>query len=252
MPDPQEEPREDIPSQEREAKVASSVASPRTSGLTEEPRGERASPEREGWGHLKVSSVPTLLRPEKIDPEACRDLARMRVYAMPGKIKPLAFQLNHPLFFKVDMVGALVNSPQGVGCKGEDVHFEGQLYQNELVLQERRLLVKEENYIIKDRTVESQSDHLLLECPYSELACITGTTTYVWDHLGRDCPLHLICSIRPSLVMDAFLVDHQAQFFINRTSPISIVNCDFETYATNHPALFVSPDPTAARDQPGM
>jgi hypothetical protein len=50
----------------------------------------------------------------------------------------MAFQLNHPLFFTVDMVGALVNSLAGVGCEGGDVHFEGQLYRNELVLQERR------------------------------------------------------------------------------------------------------------------
>ncbi len=90
------------------------------------------------WGHLKVTLVPTIQRPHKIDPEACRDLARTRVYELPGKMEPMAFQLNHPLFFTVDMVGALVNSLAGVGCEGGDVHFEGQLYRNELVLQERR------------------------------------------------------------------------------------------------------------------
>ena len=63
------------------------------------------------WGHFKVTSVPTLLRPTKIDPEACRELARTRVYTLPGKTKPLTFQLNHPLFLTVNMVGALVNSP---------------------------------------------------------------------------------------------------------------------------------------------
>jgi hypothetical protein len=147
----------------------------------------------------------------------------------PGKTEPLAFQLNHPLFFTVDMVGALVNSSSGVGCEGKDVHFEGQLYRNELVLQERRLLVKEESYVVEDDQVESQSDHLMLPCPYTDLSCVTGAATYVWEHLGRDCPLRLVRSIQPSLVMDASLVDHQAQFFINRTGPISIVNCPFET-----------------------
>ncbi len=52
---------------------------------------------------------------------------------------------------------------------------------------------------------------LSLEPTY--LACVTGVATYLWEHLGRDCPLQLMRSIRPSLVMDAFLVDHQAQFF---------------------------------------
>ncbi len=186
------------------------------------------------WGHLKVTSVPTIQSPHKIDPEACRDLARTRLYELPGKMEPLAFQLNHPLFFTVDMVGALVNSQSGVGCEGEDLHFKGQLYCNKLVLQERRLLVKEETYVIEDVQVESQSDHLMLPCPYTDLACVTGVATYVWEHLGWDCPLRLIRSIQPSLVMDAFLVDYQAQFFINRTGPISIVNCPFENYATSH------------------
>jgi hypothetical protein len=198
------------------------------------------------WGHLKVTSVPTLQRPQKIDPEACRDLARTRVYEIQGKTGPLSFQLNHPLFFTVDMVGALVNSPSGVGCEGEDVHFEGQLYRNELVLQERRLLVKEETYIVEDDQVESMTDHLTLPCPYTELSCVTGQATYIWEHLGRDCPLRLVRSILPSLVLDAFLVDHQAQFFINRTGPVSIVNCPFETYATSHEELYISTDPAAA------
>ena len=86
-----------------------------------------------------------------------------------------------------------------------------------------------------DGQVESQLDHLTLACPQSELFCITGTATYVWDHLGYDCPLRMIRSIQPSLVMDAFLVDHQAQCFINMTSPISIENCDFEAHSTTIP-----------------
>ena len=130
-----------------------------------------------------------------------------------------------------------------MGCEGEDVHFEGQLYKNELVLQERWLLVKKEIYIIEDGQVESISDHLTLECPHSNLACITGMATYVWEHLGRDCPLRLIRSIRPSLVMDAFLVD---QFSINMTTPISIVNCNFKAHSTNLPSLYVITDLAAA------
>ncbi len=102
------------------------------------------------------------------------------MYELPGKTEPLAFQLNHPLFFTVDMVGALVNSPSGVGC---------------------------ETYVIENDQVESRSDHLTLPCSYT---CVTGKATYVLEHLGRDCPLRLVRSIQPSLVMDAFLVDHQA------------------------------------------
>ena len=89
--------------------------------------------------------------------------------------------------------------------------------------------------------MESQSDHLALECPYSDLSCITGTTTYAWEHLGRECPLPTICRIYPSLVIDAFLMDHKAQFFINMTAETSIVQ------TTNHPFLYISPDPAATK-----
>lgn len=68
------------------------------------------------WGHMKVTSIPNILRPAKIDPKACWDLAMTRVYSLPGKVK---FPTKPPVVFHSGHGGSLGvhQTPKGLDVK---------------------------------------------------------------------------------------------------------------------------------------
>ena len=82
------------------------------------------------------------------------------------------------MYLTVDMDGALVSSPSGVCCEGEDIQFEGKLYNNELLLQERGLIMSKDPATLQ---IDIVSDVMCPWCVigYQQLAAALASSTPV-------------------------------------------------------------------------
>ena len=190
------------------------------------------------WGHLKHASVPKFQHPVDVTTEQCRAIANSRNYMYKGR--RFVIELNKEMFFEVTSAGELLETPDHIGCKGEDVHIGDTLYTNVLVFEEYRFLIQEEEFIVSQDTVEVTSDHTRLNCAYQTLGCETGQATYTWGHFNQPCNLHIIRTVRPSRVMGTYFVDHSSQLLINTTGSTRLPSCPMELIRTDHPSIFLA------------
>lgn len=192
------------------------------------------------WGHLKVQRIPRIRHSRRVPTATCNSMIRTGTYGAVHGGENLEVKLNTWVHIDVEERGALLEEDNAVSCKGEDVHVDGLLHSNMLILSEYSVLIRVETFLIYQGKVEVKSESLSLDCPYADLGCVTGTRTYTWAHSDVQCPLRIVKSIHPSWVMDTFFIDHEEQFFINTTNIVKEQNCPFPLLATSHPSIFLA------------
>jgi hypothetical protein len=192
------------------------------------------------WSHLKMQQVPEILRHKEVSTAACRKLSTTREFEIANYANPIQVRINHPTYVPVSLTGSLTMEDDVIKCQGQDVLIGGKLHKDTLQLAEYRILLKEEIFLENGGKVESQTDHISLDCPYDTQGCITGGATYVWERVRNACPLSVINTIRPSKTLGTYLVDHNAQMLLNTTGETTITYCPFRITRTDHDGIFLA------------
>ncbi len=193
------------------------------------------------WSHLKLGSVPTLNRPQEVTIQDCEHLVRKLEYSIAGQAKSIKLELNQPAFVEFTATGSLDLKDDRIVCEGQPLRINGVLHQNEVLLEERRILVKEERFLVDQALIESQDEHVRLPCKFQHLGCITGMRTYVWYKNLQICDLQAVKTIQPSWTMGSYLVDHQQKFIVNITGKTRLPGCLMEVHQTEHDNILVIP-----------
>ena len=204
------------------------------------------------WGHLKLSSIPTVLRNQELTQNLCQHMVHNHMYPLPGNQAPLPLVVNEPVYADVNLRGEVKLVNDAVTCQGETVHIRGTIHANTVILAQHRVLIKEETYLVRDSAVEVESDHVSLDsCSYESRGCITGEKTYIWSLFDVPCNLQTIKNIRPKLTLKTYFIDHQEQLLLNTTGTTRLTGCPFSVTTTDHSNLFIA-ETTEIMSLPGV
>ena len=192
------------------------------------------------WGHLKTAAVPKILHPKDVSTSECETMIRNQNYYLTGNSNEYVLEFNEETFVSVTTVGELKEKNDAVGCRGEDVHIGSNLHHNVVVLKEFRILIQKEDFLLSEDIVEVISDHVRLPCSYSDMGCTTGRATYIWTQQNVHCNLEIIQNMKPSKVMNTYMVDHNIQCLINITGTATLSSCPMTLLKTDHPRIFLA------------
>ena len=166
------------------------------------------------FSHLKLARVPEIEINEDITPTQCNDLVNSKKFrTRDGVTHPLT--MNTELLVKSVELGEVKDSNNAVSCKGQTTNIEGELIDDILVIAQTKIVIKEEDYILNGREVESVDDHLILECKPSAGGCRSHRKTYVWNKAKTDCPLKLIRQTTMEVVGE-YLIDRREGVVIKK------------------------------------
>ncbi|MCP4118917.1 MAG: hypothetical protein GY737_26680, partial [Desulfobacteraceae bacterium] len=96
------------------------------------------------FGHLKLASVPSLLRPSPVTKNECRRMVRSEKYTPPGRVSGMHLHFNQWNYFSITASGDLEAYPDHVECQGEETRHGDELVENEVVLIGLRIMVRNE------------------------------------------------------------------------------------------------------------
>ena len=192
------------------------------------------------WGHLKMQAVPEIQHRYPVSVSSCRRMIHSSTFAAPGRSQPYTIKLNEVAFLEIVEKGDLLEKNQAVSCTGEPVHIKGTLHTNIVELVEYRVLIRDESFLVSEDSVEAEGDHVKLRCPYRQLGCETGGSTYTWDVDNHPCPLEIVRTIEPRKTLGTYLVDHGVQFLVNTTGTTTYQSCPFSLTQTDHPNIFLA------------
>ncbi|MCP3660929.1 MAG: hypothetical protein GY696_00295 [Gammaproteobacteria bacterium] len=128
--------------------------------------------------------------------------------------------------------GDLEAFPDHMECQGQDTRHGEELVQNEVVLLELRVMVRDELFLINQGNIESQTEHLQLPCTVREEGCKTSAKTYVWRDRASNYHLHRVRTIAPNPTRSTWLVDHQSQLLFNVTGAFPVLGCEMTLQTT--------------------
>lgn len=189
------------------------------------------------FSHFKIADVPSIEVVEELSPNRCRHLARTGTYTTDdGSRFPI--KMGSETIIQLVPVGTLSDSGN-VHCEGESRKLKSGMVDSLLVVEQVRLVVEEEKYLIKGQQVERLSNHAVLPCRSTDLSCTTESGTAVWSK-PPDCPLARIRSFSATS-RGSWLIDEDHQLIVNKSSlappfpgcPPSVL------YTTNYPQIFI-------------
>ncbi len=77
----------------------------------------------------------------------CRLMIRQMEYNQQGRVKSIPLQLNTWKFFIMTASGDLAAYPNHVECQGEETRDGDKLMENEIVLLELRIMLRDEHFL---------------------------------------------------------------------------------------------------------
>jgi len=194
------------------------------------------------WGHLKTATVPQIQHTVTVSAPWCRTLVTSRIFIPPGSTENIPIQPNRVNIIPVQTVGALELKEDKISCTGQELKIGGHLVKDILEVKEFHVTIQEETFLIKDTSVEVQSEHLSLTCKDGETACVTGSSTFIWDPKLPACQLEIVRFIKPVRIGTLF-VDRVNKIILNSTERVYLPNCrNAEILGTSYDGIFLVQD----------
>ena len=194
------------------------------------------------WGHLKLRNFPEISHPESVSLEQCRKMINsMKFTTTTGEAIDL--QLNTIAYVQNFDMGDVTAAGY---CRGQTARVssfgQSAVLNNVIKMNEYRVLIKREKYLLEDEKVESSTDHESFDCPPEQQGCVTAGRTFIWTYHGAKCPLQIANRILAYTTMKTYIVDEKKQILLNLTSDAHLSNCEFTNLkATEYADLYVSP-----------
>ena len=98
------------------------------------------------FSHMKLSGVPHLLRHSAVTGEDCRGMVRRQRYIPEDRTVGLPLQMNTWNYFQLTASGNLEAYPSYLTCKGQETRHGENLVENEVILLELRVRVRNERF----------------------------------------------------------------------------------------------------------
>ena len=86
----------------------------------------------------------------------------------------MPLKLNTWNYFSMTASGDLAAYPDHMECTGQETRHGDELVENEVVLIEIRIRIRNEEYLANHGLVESSTDHLAIPCSVPEEGCQTS------------------------------------------------------------------------------
>lgn len=205
------------------------------------------------FSHMKLLQTPTIDVTEAVTPEECRAWVTTQQYQSSSMAYPLSgapgqtytqdLILGGTTVLAINALGVI--HPQGsVSCEGEKVRVGGELLSNIIELQQVKISLLPEDFVIEGQTLESLTTHSRLPetCSQHDTGCQTGEGTYIWDPPLSTCALKSVQAVH--LTVEGHLhVDHTHKLIFEVESLIpSPFGCPegAQVLATNWPDLYLT------------
>ena len=206
------------------------------------------------FSHMKLLQTPTIDVTEPVTPEQCRAWVTTQQYwggssseaSRPYGPSPTSRDLilGGTTVLAVNALGVI--HPEGaVSCEGEKVRVGGELLSNIIELQQVKISLLPEEFVIEGSRLESLTTHsrLPVTCSPHDPGCQTGEGTYIWDPPLSSCALKSVQKVH--LTVEGHLhVDHTHKliFEVDSTIP-SPFGCPegVQVLSTNWPDLYLTP-----------
>ena len=167
------------------------------------------------FSHMKLLQTPIIDVTESITPEQCRAWVTTQQY----QGKRMSYPVGHVTETRDLVLGGTtvlaVNAlgvihPKGtVSCEGEKISVGGEILQNIIDLQQVKISLIPEDFVIEGKRLESLTTHARLPeaCAPHDMGCQTGEGTYIWDPPMSTCALKAVQKVH--LTVEGHLhVDH--------------------------------------------
>ena len=141
------------------------------------------------YAHTKIATIPEVEILEGLSPNSCADLINSLSYQSRDH-RSHALTMNTETVIRVVERGEITDHDSNVQCKGQTVKIGEELVENIVVLAQTKITIQEEEFLLTGDTIESVSDHLILECKPSASGCRSMEKTFIWSASQMDiCPL---------------------------------------------------------------
>ena len=192
------------------------------------------------WGHLKALSIPEILIPVTLTEAQCREMTRTMKFR-PGTSTTYPLDLNKLTIIPLTEQGVLKLDAGKISCQGLKMLYKGELFDNSLIMAEYHILIRQTEFAVKGKTVEVDSEHLMLPCPAQARACQTGEGTWIWDPPKSTCPLRRVRQIQPVRTPNGLLFDEENKLVLNATEKTIMPGCGtMKLYKTNLEGIYLS------------
>lgn len=191
------------------------------------------------WSHLKLGAIPQIDHRIPVSTDWCNNMVQNRKFKTETSRRSFLVELNTENVIAFTDVGRLEVKNDHIECTGENYHDGTTMQTNVVRLQEYKVVIRPETYIVNGGVIESRTDHVKIPCTVDSRACETAEATFVWKLPDGKCPLQLVRGFRPERVLSTFLLDKESGLFINTTGMTKIMGCEEELMKTNYKNLYV-------------
>ena len=172
-------------------------------------------------------------------PNDCWSAYRGKRFLHEGILHPIS--LNQLNILTSNPTGQIRHENGAMQCEGQKAKEGGIIVNDVIILEEIRLLVKEETFLRRGQEVQAGSDHLNLPCNFREGGCATGEGTFVWPSSENECDLVLVKSGQGRISGDDTLIMDKDKVAVQIKEAELSSECKIKNlHATNHENLFVS------------
>ena len=193
------------------------------------------------FSHMKLIQTPTIDVTEDVTPEQCRAWVSTREFRSARQKQDLV--LGGTTVLAVNALGVI--HPEGaVSCEGEKVRIGEELLANIIDLQQVKISLLAEEFVIEGNRLESLTTHskLPMTCSQHDTGCQTGEGTYIWDPPLSSCQMKSVQTVH--LTVEGNLhVDHEHKLIFEIDGQIpSPFGCPegAQVLATNWPDLYLT------------
>ena len=200
------------------------------------------------YSHSKWALIPEIEVIEGMTPAGCSDMLNSKKFKGKDGIS-YKLELNTINIVDIVEVGSFSDKDNSVKCQGQQTRVAGELVDNIVIVASYKVILKEENYILNGGDIESESDHLILNCRPSRGGCRSLYKTYIWAKEMDDCPLRTVREIKV-FEEDGYLIDEASNVVLKKlgtvAAPAGCTNAIL--HSTEYKNIFLTEDSTVFMD----
>lgn len=177
------------------------------------------------FSHTKIAQPPDIEISQPLSVRECASIINTGKYrTIEGSVHYA--KLGTETIFHVTERGVIHTSRNQIECVGETMKIGNTIVDSMMVINQYRVILQEEEYIIQDGRVEATSVHIRLPevCSINKGGCQTNKQTFTWNTPEDECSLEKVRTIRIQKE-GTWAIDHEEKMIFNitgqETSPAS-------------------------------
>lgn len=169
------------------------------------------------FSHFKLAQPPDIEISQRITVRECATIINTGKYrTIEGSVHYA--KLGTETIFHVTERGVIHTEQNKITCQGEAIKVGNNIIESMMVINQYRVVLQEEEYVIQDGRVEATSVHIRLPkvCSVNKGGCQTNKQTFTWDTPEDECPLEKVRTIRLQR-QGSWAIDYEEKMIFNIT-----------------------------------